>query len=576
MQTRSRVTTLLIVALSGSLVAVMATGQDNSAKSRQLTQPALSVTRSASCLVRITVDPAIVLLDPATVQGLLHSSGVAGKAAREVLHLGSMETPSEEFIEMEWLNESSTRRSTTTASTNDNAGPYDEQMLRELEKIYGTEYVRQSGMISSKSARKPDQPPSGNVDSVGPYGGRPKRTPPAPPSPSVISAGQSTTIKLSVRLPDSVPPAADEFLTAIVENLRDTLRQAYGRYTNELEDMVAQVQRQYEYLADPARLEGETDAATRIKEQLKTVVDLSAWNPEMPMAEAIEILKKSVEPPLNIVVLWNDLTDSLHVQPTTPIHIDAMRNVSLGTAIDLLVKGMSSEVKPVWKIKDDTIVIATAPTLAGSGPSPGQPKVELDTRALAAQQSDLTGKLQELELSMAGQEARRKAISEQIRQTQAQAQERLMKDEVMRELESLVELSSEALSNVRKAADAGRASLTNDVAEATQKLAMARIELAKRKEELSKQVGGGQLEQFNAELSRIAIDAIEKEAQRQILSQQLYRVQQQLAQSSAFDPDAARARVQRETLNILAGRIAELQTRIANLQPPMVMVIGAN
>ena len=35
-------------------------------------------------------------------------------------------------------------------------------------------------------------------------------------------------------------------------------------------------------------------------------------------------------------------------------------------------------------------------------------------------------------------------------------------------------------------------------------------------------------------------------------------------------------RMVREGLDILARRIAELQTRMANLQPPMVTVIGAN
>jgi hypothetical protein len=32
----------------------------------------------------------------------------------------------------------------------------------------------------------------------------------------------------------------------------------------------------------------------------------------------------------------------------------------------------------------------------------------------------------------------------------------------------------------------------------------------------------------------------------------------------------------REALDIMARRMADLQTRIANLQPPMVTMIGAN
>jgi hypothetical protein len=100
--------------------------------------------------------------------------------------------------------------------------------------------------------------------------------------------------------------------------------------------------------------------------------------------------------------------------------------------------------------------------------------------------------------------------------------------------------------------------------------------MAKRREELSKQVGGGQLEQLNSELGRMAIDRAEKEAQRGILSGQVAQIQQQLAQASTFDPEAARVRAAKEGLDILARQIAGLQVQIANLQPPMVTVIGAN
>jgi chromosome segregation ATPase len=146
---------------------------------------------------------------------------------------------------------------------------------------------------------------------------------------------------------------------------------------------------------------------------------------------------------------------------------------------------------------------------------------------------------------------------------------------VTKELESLVELSAENLSNLRKQADAGLVSVA-DMGQATENLTRARIELAKRREELSKQVGGGQLDQLTGEMSRMAIDRAEKEAQRDILNKQLAQVRQQLAQASTFDLEAARLRMAREALDILARRVAELQVRIANLQRPMVTTIGAN
>jgi hypothetical protein len=554
MQTRNRMTALLIVALTGSLAAVAA-GQDNSAKS-QPAQPKLSQTRTASCLVRITVDPAIVPLDPATLQGLLGSSAVAGAAVREALHLDSWDNPWETLIETEWLTQS-----TASASTEQAEG-YDAEMMRQLQKIYGGDYLRQIGGEDSATREKPNKP------SI-------RTSPYAAQSRPSSGPGQSVTIRLSVHLPDGVPPAADEFLRAVISNLRSSLSHAYELYTVDLSDELGLAQGQYDHAVE--MLQGGTDPATeKIRWQLDKTVDLSSLNPQMPLAEAVETLRKSVEPPLNIVVLWTDLMDNLAVEPTTPIHIGGMANVKLGTALDLLVRGMPSvNAKPMWRVKDDAIVIATAASLGGSDESAGQPKPEVDVRALTAQKNESASKLRELELTLAGQEARRKAIADQIARTEVEANARLSDDEVTKELESLVELSAENLSNLRKQADAGRVSLA-ELGQATESLTRARIELAKRREELGKQAGGGQLEQLNGELGRMAIEGAEKEAQKGILTERLAQMQQELARASTFDPEAAQRRMSREEIDILARRIGELRVRAANLQSPMVTVIGAD
>jgi len=560
MRTRNRVMILLIVALAGSIAAVVAAGQDNSAQSQQQAQRKLSGTRAASCVVRITVDPAIVPLDLATVQGLLYSSGVAGRAARDVLHLDSLDNPWETLIEMEWLNESSPQLSSTGGPGGESSAAYDDEMMRHLRARYGAQYLEggPAGGADYPGMRSGGNPP----DILSPF--RP-----------AAAAGQSATIRLSVRLPDSVPPAADEFMATLVENLRGTLLLAYKKYTTDLRDMLEETQREHSAVVEMS--EGGMDPATLvIKEQFSTIVDLSILTPEMPIAEAVETLKKSVDPPLSIVVLWNDLMAFASVEPSTPININGTPQMRLGTALDLLVRGFpASDTKPMWRIKGDVIVIGTVMTLGESNESVGQPNVETDVRILAAQRNDLAGKLQDLELSLAGQEARRKAIAKWIVGTQRETHLRLADDQVTKELENLVQLSAENLSNLRKQADAGRAS-GMDLAQATENLTRARIELAKRREELSKQVGGGQLEQFSSEMGRIAIDKAEKEAQQEILRRQLAQVQQQLARASTFDPEAAQAHMARETLDILARRAAELQLRIANLQQSMVTTIGAN
>ena len=77
METAKRIIFLLILA-----VLVTSPVQSAENKSAQV-----SGTRAASCLAKITCDPAILPLNFETVDYLFHSSGVGGKAARDILNI---------------------------------------------------------------------------------------------------------------------------------------------------------------------------------------------------------------------------------------------------------------------------------------------------------------------------------------------------------------------------------------------------------------------------------------------------------------------------------------------------------
>jgi hypothetical protein len=246
--------------------------------------------------------------------------------------------------------------------------------------------------------------------------------------------------------------------------------------------------------------------------------------------------------------------------------------------LDLLVKGLDDGMapgKPMWRIKDDAIVIGTTVILGWSQEAAGRSRVEADVVNLAGQRSELARRVQALELDLAGIDARQKAIQEQIAAIQAAAGKQLTDDRVTQELEQLQHTNAINLANLKKMADAGRIA-ASELAQAEESAARVRIDLARRREELSRQAGGGQLEEFTKELSHIAIDKAEKKAQLQIVRRQLDEVQKQLAQALTFDPEAARLRLAQEALDITGRRVAELQARMANLQPPMVTMIGAN
>ncbi len=669
MGTSKHVIILLTLALSGLLAA----GQDKPAASAPAAQHQASNTRFASCIMRITVDRAIMLLDQGSVEGLLCSSGVIFKAGREVLSLNKPEDFARPLIKVEWLNASSAPMPAGARSSRQagRGGP-DEEMMRQMEQIYGRDYMQQmmgssgEGKKDGAKEARPGESPQGDSTSdpsrqdrsdddpmkkgrpatsgmavggaIGGMGGmgmgggafsaqEPSLNPSRLPGESEAAyrarllqvrvqqkAGRSTgnrgvgmgagmmagyggmgfygvagspqqgegleqsaTVKLTVDLPENLPPRADEFLRAVVRNLQGTLSRAHQSYLTEMERALGLAQAKYEYVT--SELDGrasETAASGRIRQQLDTEVDLSQWSGQPPLATAIEILRKSVEPPLNIVVLWRDVQSNLSVDPATPVTIGGSPKIRLGTALDLLVKGLhDGSGTPMWRIEDDAIVIGTAATLGRSQGVAGQPRVETNVAILAGQESELARRMQALELDLAGIDARQQAIQEQIAATQAAAVKQLARDPVTRELEQLERTNAFNLENLKKAAEAGRVTAA-ELAQAEESGARIRIDLARRREELSRQAGGGQLEEFTKDLSHSAVDKAEKEAQLQMVRRQLEEVQKQLAQALTFDPEAARLRMAQESLDITARRIAELQMRIANLQPPTVLVIGAN
>jgi len=104
-----------------------------------------------------------------------------------------------------------------------------------------------------------------------------------------------------------------------------------------------------------------TSAAVR--KQLEQVGDLSRWRPEMAFGDALEELKKSVEPPLSIVVLWRDLEENAGIDRTAPINMEGVSGIYLETALRLLLRSVSAGAEIDFVIKDGVIVIATKDAL---------------------------------------------------------------------------------------------------------------------------------------------------------------------------------------------------------------------
>ncbi len=97
----------------------------------------------------------------------------------------------------------------------------------------------------------------------------------------------------------------------------------------------------------------------------RITTDPSRFSQNMPFGEAIDILRYSTSPPLNIVVLWRDLAEKAAIDKTTPIGMDGISGIPLGKHLELLLLSVSagSNAKLGYVVDKGVIIIATTESL---------------------------------------------------------------------------------------------------------------------------------------------------------------------------------------------------------------------
>lgn len=103
-----------------------------------------------------------------------------------------------------------------------------------------------------------------------------------------------------------------------------------------------------------------------IRERARGITsDPSTFTPETPFGEAIDILRNSTDPPLNIVVLWRDLEENADIDRDTPIGMDGVSGIRLRTCLKLLLASVSGGglEKLRYVVEGGVITIATQDSL---------------------------------------------------------------------------------------------------------------------------------------------------------------------------------------------------------------------
>lgn len=194
-------------------------------------------------------------------------------------------------------------------------------------------------------------------------------------SGQIVDDKYTCSTELMIALPDTVKPAAIEFLKALAENLQNSLNNAYDLQRGKIYEQYEVAENKFKRAElDIQRLieepviriypteESNIDFDT--KRQLEKRVDLSNLDLPMSFEEVLNEISNSVEPPLQIQPNWRDLADLPDIQPTTPAEMGPLTNVKISAAIETLLSGLSTPDVPLgYAIQDKIIIIATEETL---------------------------------------------------------------------------------------------------------------------------------------------------------------------------------------------------------------------
>ncbi len=375
-------------------------------------------------------------------------------------------------------------------------------------------------------------------------------------------------VKLTTDLPSEVASKASAFWNAVGVNLSKAMEQAYKERVDQIRMQLDEVERQKAETL--ARLQGSAPENLRTRatqEQLQREADLTALNSNMPLADAIERLRSAANPPLRIVVLWNDLKGN-RIDQATPIGMDGINPVRLETALKLLVKAVGSSCNLDYVIDDGAITIASRQTLQSlNRDAPTDPEGGGSSEQLAAKQYELNNKLQSSEMELTSLQARRQAIEQQSAVLKKRIDERIAGDSLLGDLKRFADLQTETEGKIRTLYQPGPAA-EKAAEEALERLIKAKSELDRHREAVAQAAGGDLLAKFLSELSELSVRQAELEAQQGVTRDQLRKAVTSVTQR--IDRDLTM-----RSLKEAEERIFNLRQGLKNLQPPAITISGA-
>jgi len=541
-------------------------------------------TRSASCIIKVTADPTILPIDTDFLEDLTYSSAVAGKAGRDVLDI-----PHEialQLIEVIPLSGFGPGSGGVGMGMMGVEEYYDSPSKpRFFPENPSADSPLYGELLKNKSAKEaaPNKSTTSRMTGARIPSSRQITSPIYKPVPQIVIPEEKSvvlTLKVDLSTEEKIKPAAEQFLKAITINLKNVLYEIYDEYLSRLNDHIryvdVELKEAQEALDQAMGKKPKTPADYYTEEQLEEKVDLSDLTEGMLFQEAVEYLSHSVEPPLKAVVLWSDLFE-VEVESATPIGISGktLIGVPLRKGLQLVLKSIGPVAGEVWySIEDGVITIATEEALTTQYQQAQQDmNTGLSSKMLMIEKSNLTSQKQVCEMKISRSKARCQAIEKQMLEMTKHIDEKTQNDPVTSELKSILEINLRRVEAAEALYKNGAQSIA-ELEDIREKLSMARIDLAKRQEEIRRTVGGNQLESYKNELANLTIEFAEDMAGLQEIQKQLAQVEIQLKNAVILEAQASKIQLAEARLLKAQTRLDILRTRQNTFSKPTVTVIG--
>ena len=183
--------------------------------------------------------------------------------------------------------------------------------------------------------------------------------------------------------------------------------------------------------------------------------------------------------------------------------------------------------------------------------------------------------IEKVKMEQAADQANIDETTKQIAKIKDGMQKEADKDTVTAELTTLLQLQQLNVVNMKKLADSGRAS-SAEFSDAMEKLTRTKIELAQRREQLSKSTGGILIESLNSTLVNCSIKTTQNQAKLKSLEQQLAEARSLLDKAGAYELLSLKIDITKQNLQETIQWRDRMSRQVRIIQPPLVSVIGGD